>query len=238
MIIEVCAFNIQSCMLAYNAGASRIELCADPMQGGVTPSYGTIRYVREKVPIPLFPIIRPRGGSFVYDDEEFAIMRQDILLCKELGCDGIATGMQLADGRIDADRLKQVVEWAYPMQVTVHRVFDVTPDPFAALETIIDCGCARILTSGQQKNAMAGAYMIAKLGATAGERIAIMPGGGVRSANIKELIEATNANEFHTSALISKNISGDKTILSLGDTFIADANELQSIMAATTKFEH
>lgn len=203
MLLEVCAFNMPSAVIAEKAGAKRVELCENPADGGTTPSYGTIKHTREKINIALYPIIRPRGGNFFYDDEEFDIIKQDILLCKQLGCDGISTGVHLQNGEIDTERLKRMVEWAYPMGVTCHRVFDATPDPVKALEEIIDCGCERVLTSGQKSTAPEGIELLAKLVQQAAGRIIIMPGAGVRSTNIETLIAGTGATEFHTSARIT-----------------------------------
>ena len=221
MILEVCAYNIQSCIIAAKAGAGRIELCADPAHGGTTPSYGLIQYVMEHIPIPSFPMIRTRGGDFVYDADELAIMKRDILTCKTLGCPGIATGMQLADGRIDVENLKRLVEWAYPMAVTCHKVFDVTYDAFESLEDVIAAGCARILTSGLQKTAMDGAAVLADLVAQAGDRIIIMPGGGVRSSNMARLVAETGAMEYHSSGIIAK-----------GAGYLADETEVRMMVAA------
>ncbi len=201
LILEVCAFNIQSCFVAQEAGASRIEFCADPLQGGTTPSHGAIIYALEHISIPVFPMIRPRGGDFIYDKDELEIMKRDILFCKELGCKGIATGIQLPDGRIDIERLKRITGWAYPMAVTCHKVFDGAPDAFAALEDVIAAGCARILTSGLSKTAIDGAPTLAQLVQQAAERIIIMPGGGVRTTNIGALAAETHAREYHTSGL-------------------------------------
>ena len=202
MILEVCAFNVQSCFVAEKAGAGRIELCVDPLQGGTTPSYGLIEYVLEKISIPAYPMIRPRGGNFVYDADELAIMKNDILTCRALGCPGIATGIQLSNGRIDIENLKRIVAWAHPMTVTCHKVFDTTPDAFEALEDVIAAGCSRILTSGLHKTAIEGAEILKKLVAQAGDRIIIMPGGGVRSSNISQLVNETGAQEYHSSGLV------------------------------------
>ena len=215
-LLEVCAFNIQSCLIAERAGAGRIELCMDPMQGGTTPSYGLIEYVLDKISIPAFPMIRTRGGNFVYDADELAIMKRDVLACRELGCAGIATGIQLSDGRIDVENLKRIVEWAHPMTVTCHKVFDATPDAFAALEDVIAAGCTRILTSALHKTAVEGTDVLKQLVVQAGDRIIIMPGGGVRSSNIGKLAEDTGAQEFHSSGLIAR-----------GTNHIADEEEVR-----------
>ncbi|MFT3827941.1 MAG: copper homeostasis protein CutC [Chitinophagaceae bacterium] len=233
MLLEVCAFNVQSAIIAEKAGAKRVELCDSPVEGGTTPSYGAIRETRERVAIDLYPIIRPRAGSFCYDDYEFAMMKEDILLSRQLGCDGISVGVQLQDGTIDAERMKRIVEWAYPMGVTCHRVFDRTPDPFAALESLIDCSCERILTSGQKSAAPDGIDLLAKLVQQADSRIIIMPGAGVRSSNIEKLILGTGAEEFHTSARIAMpdNVSfQNPEILDIGKFYLANEEELRNLL--------
>lgn len=238
MLLEVCAFNLKSSVIAEKVGAKRVELCENPADGGTTPSYGTIKQTREKIGISLYPIIRPRGGNFFYDDNEFAIIKQDILLCKQLGCDGISTGVHLQNGEIDTERLKRIVEWAYPMGVTCHRVFDATPDPFKALEEIIDSGCERILTSGQRTTAPEGSSVLAELVQRAEGRIIIMPGAGVRSYNIEALMKATGATEFHTSARIAAPdpvTFRNPAIADAGDWYLANEEELNKIIAMLQK---
>ncbi|MDE3248773.1 MAG: copper homeostasis protein CutC [Bacteroidota bacterium] len=198
--LEICCYNFQSALIAAEAGADRIELCADAGEGGTTPGIGTIQQVRRSVDIELYPIIRPRGGDFLYTADEFAIMRTDIQLCKELGCDGVVIGMLNADGSIDKDRCAQLVELAYPMGVTFHRAFDRAANPFEALEDIISIGCERILSSGQKPVANDALPLLNELVRQANDRIIIMPGSGVRSANIRTIAEATGATEFHSSA--------------------------------------
>ena len=198
--LEVIGFNIESCILAQSAGAYRIELCDNPGEGGTTPSYGFIKAAREKLLIELYPIIRPRGGDFLYTDAEFEVMRTDVKICKELGCDGVVMGILNSDGSVDKDRCRQLVALAYPMGVTFHRAFDRVANTSQALEDIIEIGCERILTSGLQPTALEGAETIAALIKQAAERIIIMPGSGVRSENIIELVKKTAAVEFHTSA--------------------------------------
>jgi copper homeostasis protein len=238
LLLEVCAFNLPSSIIAEKAGAKRVELCENPADGGTTPSYGTIKQTREKIGIALYPIIRPRGGNFLYDEEEFAIIKQDILLCKQLGCDGISTGVHTATGEIDTERLKRIVEWAYPMGVTCHRVFDATPDPFRALEEIITCGCERILTSGQKTTAPEGIELLAKLVQEADGRIIIMPGAGVRSSNIETLMNGTGANEFHTSARMAAAdpvTYRNPAIADAGQWYLANEEELKKIMSVLKK---
>jgi copper homeostasis protein len=159
----------------------------------------------EQVSIPVFPMLRPRGGKYVFDADELAILRKDILTCRELGCPGIATGVQATNGTLDADAMKRIVEWAYPMAVTCHKVFDVTPHAFDSLDVLMQAGCARVLTSGQRATAMEGAALTAQLVAHAAGRIIVMPGGSVRSGNIAQLAGLTNAVEFHSSGITTKN---------------------------------
>lgn len=187
-------------MLAQAAGAHRIELCDNPGEGGTTPSYGFIKAARENVQIRLYPIVRPRGGDFFYSDAEFDLMKTDVKICKDLGCDGVVTGILNADGTVDKKRCKQLVALAYPMGVTFHRAFDRVKNAAQALEDIIETGCERVLTSGLVPNALDGAETLAALIKQAGESIIIMPGSGVRSDNIIELAQKTGAVEFHTSA--------------------------------------
>ncbi len=201
--LEIIGFNIVSCIIAQQAGADRIELCSGPGEGGTTPSYAFIKAAREALHIELFPIIRPRGGDFLYNDAEFEIMKNDIQLCKKLNCDGIVIGMLHADGTVDKKRCSELVELAYPLGVTFHRAFDRTIDPHKALEDIIEIGCERILTSGQKPNAADAIELLTSLISEADERIIIMPGSGVRSANIAEIATKTGAVEFHSSARIA-----------------------------------
>ncbi len=198
--LEVIGFDLASCLVAERQGADRIELCANPHEGGTTPSHGMIAVARRHTTIQLFPIIRPRGGDFLYSDLEFTAMAADIDRCRELGCDGVVIGMLRADGTVDVDRCAELIRRAGPMQVTFHRAFDRVADPLESLETIIELGCARILTSGLRPDVDAGKDMLKTLVDAAGDRIMIMPGSGVRSANVVELAEHTGARAFHSSA--------------------------------------
>ncbi len=224
MLLEVCAYNIQSCIVAAQNGAGRIELCAEPLQGGTTPSYGLIRKAMESVNIPVFPIIRPRGGNFVYDDLEMEIIREDILMCRQLGCQGISTGVSLPDGRIDGARMQQINEWASPMKLTCHKVFDAAPDLFEALETLINAGCDRILTSGGMPTAMLGLSQLESLVRQANGRICIMPGGSVRPENLAALRQGTGATEFHSSGITQKDTH-----------YMADPAAIQAMVAILGK---
>jgi copper homeostasis protein len=198
-IIEIATTDFMTTAAAVAGGADRIELCAALTEGGTTPSYGTIKKCREAFAVQLFPIIRPRGGDFLYTDEEFEIIKLDILVCKDLGCDGVVIGMLKKDGTIPLKKTARLIECAYPMDVTFHRAFDRCKGPLEALEELIGIGCSRILTSGQVPAAPDGTDLITQLIKAADERIIIMPGSGIRKENIKEVARKTGAIEFHSS---------------------------------------
>ena len=198
-IIEIATSDFNTTKSAAEGGADRIELCANLAEGGTTPSYGTIKQCREAFEISLYPIIRPRGGDFLYNKDEFEIMSNDIKLCKELGCDGVVIGLLNMDGSIDVTRTTALIELAYPMGVTFHRAFDRCKDPLEAMEELIEIGCERILTSGQMPSVVDGVNLVAELNKKADERIIIMPGSGVRKENIKILADKTGCVEFHSS---------------------------------------
>ncbi len=197
--IEIATSDFATTQSAVNGGADRIELCANLAEGGTTPSYGTIKQCRESFSVSLYPIIRPRGGDFLYTDDEFEIMLHDVKLCKQLGCDGMVIGLLNKDGTIDIKRTSVLIETAYPLGVTFHRAFDRCIDPFTALEQLIDIGCERILTSGQKPSVVDGVDLVAELNKKAADRIIIMPGSGVRKENIKMLAAKTGCTEFHSS---------------------------------------
>ena len=201
-LLEVIAFDMESCLLAEASGANRIELCDNPSEGGTTPSFGLIQQARKNTSIELYPIIRPRGGDFLYSSLAFETMKADVLACKQLGCDGVVLGLLHADGSIDKSRTSKLVTLAYPMGVTFHRAFDRTPNAFEALEAVIQTGCERILTSGLQPTALEGLQLISELVEKAADRITIMPGSGIRSGNIEQIAGLTKATEFHSSARI------------------------------------
>jgi len=198
--IEIAVFSVEAAIEAIKAGAHRIEFCENPQDGGTTPSFGSLSTLISLTSKPVFPIIRPRGGDFLYTENEFNSMRSDILMARKLNYPGIVLGLLNADGTIDTARTKRLVDLASPMEVTFHRAFDRCKDPFKALEDIIATGCKRILTSGQVPNAGDALPLLKKLVEQAGDRIIIMPGSGVRSHNIIEIIQATGAKEIHSSA--------------------------------------
>ncbi|TKK68547.1 copper homeostasis protein CutC [Ilyomonas limi] len=198
--LEIACFDIASAIRASAAGADRIELCDNAAEGGTTPSYGILKRIKELLHIPVFPIIRPRGGDFLYSNEEYKTMLYDVQLCNDLGFEGVVFGLLTNMGAVDIKRTEQLVKTAGNMQVTFHRAFDRAVNPFHALESAIYCGCKRILTSGQVPNAYDGKELIKELIEQAENRIIIMPGSGVRSNNIAELVTDTGAVEIHSSA--------------------------------------
>lgn len=197
--IEIATTDFSTTQAAISGGAGRIELCAALTEGGTTPSFGIIKQCRESFSIALFPIIRARSGDFLYTEEEFHIMKQDALLCKQIGCEGVVLGFLKRDGTINLEWTQAIIDLVYPLEVTFHRAFDRCRDPFEALENLVQIGCTRILTSGQKRTAPEGAEMIKQLVQASDGRIGIMPGSGVRKENIKELAERTGATEFHSS---------------------------------------
>mgnify|MGYP003945373259 CR=1 FL=1 len=198
--MEVCANSVASAMAAQEGGAIRVELCENLKDGGTTPSYAQIKLTKELLKIKLYPIIRPRGGDFLYSDLEFNLMKTDIEICKSLNCDGVVFGILKSDGSVDKERCALLIALAKPMKVTFHRAFDRCNDMEKALEDIIEIGCERILSSGGKVNALEGANKLKKLIKLAAGRISIMPGAGLRENNVAEIISITGATEFHATA--------------------------------------
>ncbi|MEI7490530.1 MAG: copper homeostasis protein CutC [Bacteroidota bacterium] len=196
-ILEACVNSAVSAVAAGNGGADRIELCENMMEGGCTPSAGTIKFARKELQIPIMVMIRPRGADFLYTHDEFLIMKNDICAARDLGADGVVFGILNPNGSIDLKRMGELVELARPMQVTCHRAFDMTADPFKALDDLILLGVDRVLTSGQSDSALSGAPLIRELINYAKKRIIIMPGHGIKEHNLREAINLTGASEFH-----------------------------------------
>ena len=197
---EICANSVASCKAAQEGGADRVELCAGIPEGGTTPSYGMIATARKNISIGLNVIIRPRGGDFLYSEDEIQEMIEDIRTAKSLGADGLVFGCLNADGSVDMEVMKRLMDAAGDTPVTFHRAFDHCSDPYKALEDIISCGCCRILTSGCRPTALEGAELLAELVKKAGARIIIMPGCGIKEGNIAEIARLSGAREFHFSA--------------------------------------
>lgn len=204
MEIEVCAYSLESCLAAQEAGADRVELCAAMYDGGTTPSPGTIRLARELLNIGLYVMIRPRGGDFLYTELEYRQMKTDLLFAKSCGADGVVIGLLDENGRVDIARTRELVELAAPMKVTFHRAFDMTVDYHRALEDVIRAGCYRILTSGQRNTAVEGMEVLRELVRENAGRIRIMAGSGVGSSNALSLA-ATGIDALHLSGKNSRD---------------------------------
>lgn len=195
--LEICVDSVESALNAQTAGADRIELCDNLTEGGTTPGYGMITSARSNLNIGIHVLIRPRGGDFLYSDLEYDIMRRDIDLCGESGIDGIVTGILLPAGNVDVERTARLIEFAYPMSATFHRAFDMCRDPVSSLEDVIATGASRLLTSGLRNKARDGIELIRQLVIQAGERLIVMPGGGIDETNAAQVITATKVTELH-----------------------------------------
>ena len=198
--IEACVNSVESAIEAEAGGACRVELCDNLFDGGTTPSLGAIEAAKRELGIELSVMVRPRGGDFLYSDLEFDIMRADVAAARAAGADGVVFGLLRADGSVDVEQTRQLVDLAGPMSTTFHRAFDMCADPFAALEDLIALGIDRILTSGQRPSAMEGAPLIGKLVDAARARIVVMPGVGIDETNIGRLIDLTGVHELHVLA--------------------------------------
>lgn len=198
--LEVCANSYASALAAQNGGAKRAEFCDNLAEGGTTPSYGQLALAKKNLLIEIWPIIRPRGGDFLYSDTEFELMKEDIKICNSLNCEGVVIGILKADGKIDKERCAELIELARPMDVAFHRAFDMSNDMDQALEDLIELGIKRVLTSGGASSALLGAEKLSQLVKKANGRITIMPGAGINENNIQQLIDQTGATEFHASA--------------------------------------
>lgn len=202
-LIEVCVDSVESALAAQHGGGNRIELCQDLFEGGITPSAGLIEVVRETISLPISVMIRPRGGDFLYTAREFDVMQRDLQLAKRAGADMIVLGVLSADGRVDKDRTGILMDLADPLPVTFHRAFDMTPDPFEALEDLMALGVKRVLTSGQEASVLEGLETLAELIRRAENRIGVMPGGGITERNLPRILTACPVREIHVSASTS-----------------------------------
>ena len=235
IVLEVAVFSVEAAIAAINAGADRIEFCENPNEGGTTPSYGSLKTLKALTNKPIFPIIRPRGGDFLYTNAEYESIKSDLLLVKELGYPGAVLGLLNADGTVDKVRTTELVQLAAPLEITFHRAFDRCNDPIKGLEDIIETGCKRILTSGQVPNVANALPLVKTLVEKAAGRIIILPGSGVRANNCQAIIAETGAIEIHSSA--RKTIASQmnynapnmqENMVSMG----VDENEIKHMLAA------
>ncbi|GGI56538.1 copper homeostasis protein CutC [Winogradskyella haliclonae] len=228
MILEVCANSYQSAKNAQDAGAHRIELCQELSVGGITPSYGLIDLVKSKLSIPVFVLVRPRSGDFVYSDDEFNVIKKDIQICKDLGCDGIVSGVLNSDGIIDIERTNELILCSKPLPFTFHRAFDEVVNPAEALEQLIDLGVERVLTSGQKKSAEEGLAILKHLNKVANGRITILAGGGISLGNASKF-KGIGLKEIHASASIK--INQQDSMFSIQQT-VSDITKIKAILDA------
>ncbi|WP_375448001.1 copper homeostasis protein CutC [uncultured Fibrella sp.] len=202
MLIEVCAYSVDDCLAAQRAGANRIELCSARAEGGLTPSIGLIQQAKAAITLPIFVMIRPRGGDFVYSTTELAVMEADIDAARRAGADGVVLGMLRPDGRVDRDATRYLMQVASPLPVTFHRAFDLTADAHEALATLIGLGVQTVLTSGQQARAIDALPLLEALVKQAAGRITIMAGSGVNGQNATQLAQ-TGVSALHLSGSVA-----------------------------------
>ena len=202
MKIEICVDSVAGAVAAERGGADRVELCDNLLEGGTTPSLGCIRLARQNIRIGLQVIIRPRGGDFLYDDYEMQVIREDIRLCKEAKADGVVIGCLTAEGEIDQARTRELIGLARPMNVTLHRAFDMCRDAKKGLEDLVSLGVDRVLTSGQEASCLEGMDLIAALQRQAAGRIIVMPGGGITPRNVSRIVAGTGVSEVHLTARV------------------------------------
>jgi copper homeostasis protein len=224
MVLEICVESVESAAAAEAGGAQRVELCSALSDGGLTPSLGLIRAVRSRIDIGLHIMIRPRAGDFLYSDEDLAVMREDIALAAQSGADGVALGVLNADGDVDVERTRELVELARPMEVTFHRAIDMARDIESALEDVIRAGADRILTSGAEASAMHGRHRIRKLVRGANGRIGMIAAGGVRAENVREIAQVSGALEFHSALrrAVASRIKHQRRRVHLGNPDVDD----------------
>jgi copper homeostasis protein len=247
MLLELCVNSAVSAIEAQEGGAGRVELCGNMTEGGCTPSTGTIVLARKRLRIPLFVMIRPRGGDFLYSAEEFEIMKEDVHMAKELGADGVVFGILKSDGTIDKERMEILAGLARPMGITCHRAFDMTRDPFEALEDLVSLGIDRILTSGQSDSALIGAPLIRELIRKANGRIVVMPGHGIKEYNLEEAVRETGAEEYHLYLVrtigsgmrfVRENVKMGKPELQEYENVIADRDKIRKAREILDRFNN
>lgn len=228
MLLEICANSYQSAKNACDAGAHRIELCQELSVVGITPSYGLLKQVIENLEIPVFVLIRPRSGNFAYNDSEFEVMKQNIQICKDLGCQGIVSGVLNEDKTIDIERIRELVELSKPLEFTFHRAFDEVKKPKEALEQLINLGVERVLTSGQERSAEQGLELLKVLNKISNNRIIILAGSGISSENAAQFKEA-GLKEIHASA--SSQHEENNSLFSMPLTY-SDPHKIKAILDA------
>jgi len=204
--VEICLSGVESAIAAQEGGADRIELCENLLEGGTTPSLGTIEVVRRNLDIDMNVIIRPRGGDCCYSEAEYEVMKRDIETAGEADADGVVFGVLYPNGTVDAERIKVLVDIARPMSVTFHRAFDMTRDPIEALEALIDLGIDRVLTSGQAASALEGLDLLTKINHHAADRMIVMAGAGITAHNARQIVERSGVIEIHVGSTATEDV--------------------------------
>jgi copper homeostasis protein len=231
VLFELCAETLEACVAARKGGADRIELCSALSKDGLTPSHGLIEAAISLSGLPVHVLIRPRGGDFVYSEDEFVVMCNDVAHARELGARGIVAGVLKADRTIDSDRMQRLVEVAGAMEVSFHRAFDLAPDLNAALELVVATGCKRLLTSGGSKDAVAGAESLRLLVEQAAGRIAIAAGGGVRVANAEDIVRKTGVKQLHGSLRKKTTVAAGTVLDPNANMYTVESADVQAMMA-------
>ena len=244
LLLEICCGSIDDAIQAQAGGADRVELCSALFLGGLTPSLGTLKYAREQLRIPIIVMVRPRGGGFCYTDAEFATMQRDAQAAVENGADGVVFGILRQDGSIDLNRTRRIRDIIGDKQSVFHRAFDVTPDPFRALDQLVDVGVTRILTSGQQDTVPEGADLIRRLIDHAKDRIEVLPGGGIKPFNLADVIARTGCKQVHLTAFKTArdasthqrpHVTFGGALYPAEDSFLMTDAELVRTIASTLK---
>ena len=243
VLVEACVDAIDAAIEAEQGGAARLELCGELLQGGVTPSAGLIAAVWDRIDIPLFVLVRPRTGDFLYTDDELDVMRRDIEQMKALGVDGVAFGALTADGDVDVSRMQSLVELARPMSVTFHRAFDFVRRQDVALDALLELGVDRVLTSGGAPTALEGVSAIAELVRRVGDRMIVMAGGSITASNVGEIVAKTGVREVHVrgAATVDSAMKHRRDIVSLSKVGASDydrsatrADEIRRVVAGVS----
>ncbi|MCH7399649.1 copper homeostasis protein CutC [Belliella sp. DSM 107340] len=239
ILLEAPVFTIEAALKAAEFGVDRIELCSDFGEGGETPSVGALAYLKGKINIPIFVMIRPRGGDFVYTPEEIEVMKKDIQILGSYGADGFVFGVLTPDGEVDKNSCKELMKEANGKPCTFHRAFDISVDPEKALEAIIDCGFERLLTSGTRNTLSEGISLVKELLQLAQNRIIIMPGGGLEPGHVESLKKSeflkevhgsckvfrpTDSNFFSQQVQLSKDPNAFKSVLSISKEIVEEFN--------------
>jgi len=201
-LLEICVDSLDLAHAAVRGGADRLELCGPLFDGGVTPSAGFVAAARRMIDLPLAMLVRPRAGSFTPSAAEFEVMRQDILYARNIGIDIIVLGLLHSDQTVDMERTGELVELARPLEVTFHRAFDMSRDLHESLEEIIHAGVDRVLTSGAHQKVEEGLSTLLQLNQAAGNRVAVMAGGGITERNVRRIIQNTGVREIHASVRV------------------------------------